>query len=172
MKVKPVSDTSAKAFNLDDFIPYLVNVLANRLSLDLARVYQSRFGISIPEWRVLAHLSGHAKVSVRDVYDRVSMDKVKVSRAAARLEAGGYIVKQVHPTDRRLVALQLSESGRALFSKIAPLALAYQDEVLSRLTEAEQKVFVAVVRKLIAPAEAVSQPPSEEPIPSPLVGEG
>ena len=48
LKAKPVSDKSAKAFNLDDFIPYLVNVLASRLNLDLARVYQ---------WRVLAHFS-------------------------------------------------------------------------------------------------------------------
>jgi DNA-binding MarR family transcriptional regulator len=130
-----VSDKSAKAFNLDDFIPYLVNVLASRLSLDLARVYQSRFGISIPEWRVLAHLKGHAKVSVRDVYDRVAMDKVKVSRAAARLKASGYIVKDIHPTDHRLVELQLSERGRALVAKIAPLAVAYENEVLSRLSE-------------------------------------
>lgn len=156
-KVKPVTDKSKKTFNLDDFLPYLVNVLANRLSVDLARVYQSRFGIGIPEWRLLAHLSGNTKVSVRDVYERVSMDKVKVSRAAARLEAGGFILKEVHPTDRRLIELQLSDRGRALFAKIAPLALAYEDEVLSRLSASEQKVFISVVRKLIASSDARAQ---------------
>ena len=103
---------------------------------------------------MLAHLSGHAKVSVRDVYDRVAMDKVKVSRAAAQLKASGYIVKDVHPTDHRLVELQLSERGRALVAKIAPLALAYENEVLSRLSETEQTVFIAVMRKLIAPANS------------------
>jgi hypothetical protein len=77
----------------------------------------------------------------------------EVSRAAARLEAGGYIVKEVHLTDHRLVELQLSERGRALVSKIAPLGLACQSEVLSRLSETEQKVFITVVRKLVAPAD-------------------
>jgi hypothetical protein len=84
------------------------------------------------------------------------MDKVKVSHAAARLKAGGYIVKDVHPTDHRLVELELSELGRALVAKIAPLALAYENEVLSRLSETEQTVFIAYVRKLIVPADSGS----------------
>ena len=77
------------ALDLDRFIPYLVNVLASRLSRELAKVYEARFGISIPEWRVVAHLSQHEDVSIREIHDRVDMDKAKVSRAAARLEAVG-----------------------------------------------------------------------------------
>jgi hypothetical protein len=52
------------------------------------------------------------------------------------------------------VELELSELGRALVAKIAPLALAY---FLPRLSETEQTVFIAYVRKLIAPADSGSK---------------
>jgi DNA-binding MarR family transcriptional regulator len=160
-KVKQVTALQTNAFELDRFVPYLVSALADRLSTDLARVYQSRFGITNAEWRVLTHLSANAKVSVREIHARVSMDKVKVSRAAARLEAAGLIRKQVNKTDQRLVELQLSPRGRALFRKIAPLALAYEAEALAQLTDRERDCFRDVLRKL-AQASPGRSPPSDE----------
>jgi DNA-binding MarR family transcriptional regulator len=153
-----VSDNSVKILDLDEFLPYLVNVLARRLSVDLAKVYQSRFGIGIPEWRVLAHLANHQKVSVRDIYERVSMDKVKVSRAAALLEARGHVIKNVSLEDNRLVELRLSPSGRELMRKIAPLAIAYEEKALSRLSGSEREAFLCAIRKLIADPPLEGQP--------------
>jgi len=135
--------------DLDGFLPYLVNVLASRLSRELAQVYEARFGISIPEWRVLAHLAQNRNVSVREIHERVDMDKSKVSRAAARLEATGVIEKNVSPADRRLVELRLTRKGRRLFGEIAPLALAYEQDVLSALSPAERSAFRAAVEKLL-----------------------
>lgn len=137
-------------FDLDRFLPYRVNVLASRLSRDLARQYERKFGISIPEWRVIAHLAQNRNVSVREIHERVDMDKSKVSRAAARLESAGLIEKNVHPSDRRLVELHLTRKGRRLFAEIAPLARAYETEMLSRLTDEERRVFEAAVDKLLA----------------------
>lgn len=144
-------DDPAAGFELDAFLPYRINVLARRLSLDLAHVYEGRFGISIPEWRVLAHLSGNAAVSVREIHERVDMDKVKVSRAAARLEEAGYVTKRVNASDRRLVDLALTERGQALFARIVPLALAYEAETLAVLTPAERMAFLAALEKLVTP---------------------
>lgn len=137
-----------QAFDLDDFLPYLVNVLGSRLSVELGAEYGRRFSISIPEWRVLAHLSQYEHVSVREIYRRVEMDKAKVSRAAARLEAAGLIRKEV-PQDRRLVALSLTEKGRALFAEIAPLALAFEQRFLEKLSPEEAATFRRLVGKLL-----------------------
>ena len=145
-----MSADPARAFRLDSFLPYQVNVLAGRLSLELSRVYADRFGITIPEWRVLAHLAGNARVSVREIHERVAMDKVKVSRAAAALEAAGHISKAINPADRRLVELQLTKQGQKLFAAIAPLALAYEADVLGKLTPDEADMFRALVDKLSA----------------------
>lgn len=120
-------------FDLRQFLPYQLAAAAERVSRDFADIYRREFGISIPEWRVLAHLSQEGEVSVRDIEARVAMEKSKVSRAASRLEAAGYISKQTNPGDRRLVALALTEEGRSLIAKIVPLALDYQARLVTEL---------------------------------------
>lgn len=118
---------------LDDFLPYRLNVLAGRVSREFSTRYRERFGISIPEWRVVAHLSQAGAVSVREIHERLDMDKSKVSRAAARLEATGYVAKRVNAADRRLIELTLTAKGRAMMAELAGVAEAYQAELVRRL---------------------------------------
>jgi len=134
---------------MDRFLPYLVNKLASRLSNELAAVYQRRFGITIPEWRVIAHLAANRNVSIREIFDRVAMDKAKVSRAAARLELSGHVKKTVNAADRRLIELQLTAKGQKLFENIEPLALAYEREALSALSPQEAELFRTLIGKLL-----------------------
>ncbi len=120
----------AQDFALDDFLPYRVAVLAGRLSREYSRIYQEKFGLSRAEWRVIAHLSQDASVSVREIHARVDMDKSKVSRAATRLQDIGIITKRVSRTDRRLVVLALTEKGHAMMAELAPIADAFHAELL------------------------------------------
>lgn len=73
-------------FDLAAFLPCQLSVAASRVSRGFAERYRAEFGLSIPEWRVLAHLAQSDTVSVREIHARVDMDKSKVSRAAVRLE--------------------------------------------------------------------------------------
>ncbi len=123
----------AQSFTLDDFLPYRVAVLAGRLSRDYSRIYQEKFGLSRAEWRVMAHLSQDNAVSVREIHARVDMDKSKVSRAASRLEEAGIITKKVSHSDRRLVVLALTDKGHAMMDELAPIADAFQADLLRRL---------------------------------------
>lgn len=123
----------ADLFDLDAFLPYRLAVASSHVSREFAALYQEEFGISLPEWRILAHLSQTDRVSVRDIHKRVDMDKSKVSRAAARLERAGLVEKLLNPYDRRLVSLSLTGDGRALIARIIPVALAFQEQLLARL---------------------------------------
>jgi DNA-binding MarR family transcriptional regulator len=120
-------------FDLSAFLPYQLAVVSARVSKGFAERYRAEFGLSIPEWRVLAHLAGGDAVSVREIHARVDMDKSKVSRAAARLEEAGLIEKRDHADDRRLVDMRLTDAGRDLIGRIMPIADAYQAEVEARL---------------------------------------
>ncbi len=119
--------------DLEHFLPYQLNVLAARLSRGLAQIYQQRFGITIPEWRVIAHLARENAISVRDIAARVDMDKPKITRAAQRLEQAGLVSKKIDAQDRRLVMLALTSKGRRLYGEIEGLALSYERDMLARL---------------------------------------
>ncbi|RWE33505.1 MAG: MarR family transcriptional regulator [Mesorhizobium sp.] len=141
---------------LDDFIPYLLSVLASRLSVGLASVYEQRFGISIAEWRVLAHLSSNQAVSTREITAQAHMDKSKVSRAVARLEEAGLVAKRVNIADRRLVELSMTRKGQRLFEQIVPLALDYQRRVLSNLTPDEGEFLREIIGRLLSKLPSTS----------------
>lgn len=120
-------------FDLSAFLPYQLATVAARVSRGFAALYRTEFGLSIPEWRVLAHLAQSGAVSVREIQARVDMDKSKVSRAATRLESAGLIAKRANAADRRLLDMTLTAAGRALMARILPVADAYQAEVLATL---------------------------------------
>jgi DNA-binding MarR family transcriptional regulator len=150
------------AFDLAQFLPYRMNVLAGRISRQLAAVYGAQFGLTIPEWRILAHLSqlppGSGDVSVREVQARVDMDKAKVTRAAQRLEAAGLISKRANPDDRRLVRLALTDVGHQRMAVLVPWVQDYETRLLDVLNADERRTFLAALDKL----EAATAPRSDE----------
>lgn len=120
-------------FDLDGYLPYRLAVVASELSGGLADRYRQRVDLSIAEWRVLVNVGYSAAPSIRDIERRVSLEKSKVSRAASRLEAAGYLTKRTDETDRRLVRLVLTDRGAALLSELVPMAQAFQDELRQML---------------------------------------
>ncbi|SHI34209.1 MarR family winged helix-turn-helix transcriptional regulator [Wenxinia saemankumensis] len=138
-------------FDLGTFLPYRLAVAAKRSSEDLARLYRDRFGLTVPEWRVLAHLAGAGPdISVRDVEAGIQLERYEVSRTAARLAAKGLLEKTASPADRRLVVLRLTPAGRALLAELLPLAQAYQARIEARLGAAGYQGLDAALRALEA----------------------
>lgn len=121
------------SFDLSAFLPYQLAVASSRISREFSERYKAEFGLTIPEWRVLAHLAQSDAVSVREIHERVDMDKSKVSRAAARLESQGMIEKRENQGDRRLLDMRLTPKGRDLIARIMPIADTYQAEIIAQL---------------------------------------
>jgi DNA-binding MarR family transcriptional regulator len=138
---------------LEEFLPYRLAVLAHTMSRELAGVYGARFGLSIPEWRILANLGRFGPLYAGELAERSSMDKPKVTRALQRLEAGGLLQRAIDAQDRRQVRLALTRRGRALFRQIAALALDWEAEFLAPLSDAERKTLHRVLTKLMRRSE-------------------
>ena len=120
-------------FDLMRYTPYRLAVAAQKLSEALERQYKRRFGISIPEWRVIVHVTHWGGASVRDIEARVGMEKSKVSRAASKLEKKGFITKQTNEEDRRLIHLTLTPKGQRLMAELLPLAREFQENVAKQM---------------------------------------
>jgi len=141
------SNTDAR-LDLDHFLPYRLSVLTNRVSSAIARHYADRFGMTIPEWRVMAVLGQGGELSAREVAQRTAMDKVQVSRAVASLVTAKRVQRQADGTDGRVSRLSLTRKGSAIYDEIVPLALHLEELLLAPLSSAERSALDALMLKL------------------------
>jgi DNA-binding MarR family transcriptional regulator len=146
--------------DLDRFLPYRLSVLTNLVSGTIADAYQRRFGLSIPEWRVLAVLARYPGLSAAEVAERTRMDAVAVSRAVARLLGAGRLRRAVSRDDRRRSVLSVSAAGAAVYRAVAPLALGYERELLASLDAPERAALDRALDVLTARAQALSSTPA------------
>ncbi len=137
---------------LEEFLPYRLSVLSHTISTNIARVYEKRFSVSIPEWRVIAILGRFPGLSAVEVADRTLMDKVAVSRAVTKLIKNGRIDRQFADADRRRSILNLSEEGRKVHNEIAPLALQFERELLQDISEEDYETYNSILDRLLSKA--------------------
>ena len=163
-------DDGSDGFRLDAFLPYRLNQLAERVSGGLAAVYAERFNLTVAQWRILATLQAEPGLAARDVARRGNLDKVRTSRALADLVARGLVQRRVSTRDGRAVELRLSGAGRQLFRRIAPLALAWERDLLQYLDAREGRLLGVLLDKLdrglaacvAAPGDSAATPEARE----------
>jgi DNA-binding MarR family transcriptional regulator len=137
---------------LEEFLPYRLSITSHTVSTNIARVYEKRFGVSIPEWRVIAILGRYPGLSAVEVADRTLLDKVAVSRAVTKLIKNGRIDREFADADRRRSILNLSEQGREVHNEIAPLALEFERELLQDIGDDDYANFISVLEQLLEKA--------------------
>ena len=133
---------------LDDFIPYRLSVTSNLVSDSIARAYESLFGLSIPEWRLVAVVAETGGITQQAIGARTRMDKVTVSRAAIALVDRGLLARCANAEDRRSHLLELTGAGRDLYAAVAPKALDLESRIFSAFDPAEIAGFVAMLRRI------------------------
>ncbi len=136
------------ALSLARFLPYRCSTLARKISVSLSRIYTERFGISIPEWRVLVTLTECGELQAKQIGELTSMDKVQVSRAVAGLQGRGLLQRRPCERDSRAAQLCLSAAGTRLYRRIEPEALAWEESLLAPLRPAERETLFALIDKL------------------------
>jgi DNA-binding MarR family transcriptional regulator len=143
---------------LENFLPYRLSVLSNTVSTTVARAYDKRFKVSIPEWRVIAILGRFPGLSAVEVAERTMLDKVAVSRAVTKLIKKGRIDREFADADRRRSILNLSEDGKKLHDEIAELALNFESDLLEGLSPDELKQLNSLMERLLARARLIGNP--------------
>ncbi len=133
---------------LDDFLPYRLSYTSNLVSGAIAQAYQSLFGLSIPEWRLIAVIAECNGTTQAAICARTGMDKMTVSRAAIALFKRGLIARAPNGADRRSLELGLTSEGQALYRQVVPKALELEDQIFGGLGAAESARFLATLRRI------------------------
>lgn len=143
---------------LENFLPYRLAVLSNTVSTTVAKAYDKRFGVSIPEWRVIAVLGRFPGLSAVEVAERTLLDKVAVSRAVTKLIKNGRIDREFADADRRRSILNLSEEGKKLHDEIAQLALQFERDLLEGFSKEELANLNSIMERLLDRASSIGPP--------------
>lgn len=147
----PVGDGLA----LDEYLPFRLSVASNAVSKLIARAYEDRFGLTIPQWRLVSVLA-EAPSTQAALLARTAMDKVTVSRAAQGLVSRRLAGRTPNPDDARSHRLALTDEGRRLYADIAPLALAYEAALMTGLAPEEVRTLKRLLVRLEAAAARLS----------------
>jgi DNA-binding MarR family transcriptional regulator len=141
---------------LEGFLPYRLVVLATTVSEAFSSLYSARFGLGIPEWRVLATLGQFGRALGRDIAAHGRMHKTTVSRAAAQLVEAGLVRREPSRRDQREAYLSLTAKGRKVYEEVAPTALAFSARLLDGLSAGDRAALDRILLHLTARADAVA----------------
>jgi DNA-binding MarR family transcriptional regulator len=133
---------------LEAFLPYRLAVLANAVSRAIARRYEDEFGLTIPEWRVMALLGVSPGLTATEVADATPMDKVAVSRAVRGLMKAGRLRASADKADGRRQRLALTPAGMSIYRRIVPLARALEAQLVAELGTQERAALNRLLRQL------------------------
>ncbi|MEE4660717.1 MAG: MarR family winged helix-turn-helix transcriptional regulator [Halieaceae bacterium] len=153
MRAQHPADAGQDAIDLEHFLPYRLSRLTNTVSNAIAALYRDRFGLSIPDWRVLAVLARFPGSSAQDLVSRTRMDKVAVSRSVARLVERGMVNRATDEKDRRLSRLALSAEGSSVYARIVPMARDCEAALLEDLEPKQREALDRLLTMLQAAAD-------------------
>jgi DNA-binding MarR family transcriptional regulator len=147
---------SGSGLNVEDFLTFRMNRLSNALRTNLTKAYLEDFGLSLPEWRLLALVARFSPLRFSEVTNRSAMDKGQVSRTLRVMAKRGLtkmkIIRERGSRSAEALAapvmVSITAKGRQLYREVLPVARKRQAEVLMTLSEADRYALYATLDKL------------------------
>ncbi len=151
-RVRPREEDAAKKssrLDLFKFTPFRLSRLAAEVSLALSSEYQARYGLDIPEWRVLATLGFRNEAcSAQYISHCTRTHKSTISRAVTTLLERRLIERVENEDDRREFRLRMTRKGNALYEELIPRLLRREQQVLACLSAQERREFGRLLGKI------------------------
>ncbi len=139
-------------FDLEQFLPYLLNQAAEATSRSFQEIYRDLYGMTRTQWRVMANLGKFGAMTAKDICVISHVEKTKVSRAVSALETDGFLRRTPSDEDRRAEILSLTDKGRSAFADLGQRAIAYDRDLRGRLGPELTAQLDALLKTLIAEA--------------------
>lgn len=135
--------------DLFKFVPFRLNRLGAEVSAALSSEYRERYGLDIPEWRVIATLGFRNEAcSAQYIAQCTRTHKSTISRAVTSLMERQLVERVENEDDRREFRLRMTPRGTALYEELIPRLLRREQEILSCLSAQERKDFARLLGKV------------------------
>jgi MarR family transcriptional regulator, temperature-dependent positive regulator of motility len=128
--------------------------LIRRLHQQSTQVFQAHaqaagFDLTPVQFAALDAIAGQPGIDQASLAAAISFDRATIGGVLDRLEAKGLVRRAVSPDDRRARVLHLTREGQQQLAAVRPVVESLQQDILSSLTRAERKAFLALASKAL-----------------------
>jgi len=154
-------DKQGRSLHIGQFLTFIIIRLGNALKSNVTRRYLADFGLSVPEWRLLAMTMRFEPVRFSELVAKSGMDKGQASRTLQMLTKRGWVASRAAARTAGRASARASEGatpviltvtpkGRKLYRTVLPVAQRNQARLLRLMTREERRVLHGIVKKLFA----------------------
>ncbi len=104
--------------------------------------------LNMQELRVVEFLGNGGPRMMRELAEYLTVAVNSVTSIVDHLEAKGLVHRQRSEEDRRVIRVELTESGREIYQSAVEVNLRLFRSMLGALTEDEQEIFMVLFRKI------------------------
>ena len=125
------------------------------LLTEVARSYRRVFdrrvkeiGLTRAQWQILGWLRRFPGIHQMELADWLDIQPITLTRHLERLERGGWVVRKLDRSDRRVRRLFLTDEAATVVKRLRGIALQLRRESLAGYTEEEHAELLHLLKKL------------------------
>lgn len=139
---------NSETFSLINHPFYLFSHISLHRGRELSREL-AQYDVDYAKWRVLAVLNECPDCTMQVLADTAGVDRTSLTHTVRIMIEAGLVTKAARQSDRRSVALSLTEEGEHTFKKILPLVIENNEQCFADFSEKEIKDFIHTLRRII-----------------------
>ncbi|WP_227949592.1 MarR family winged helix-turn-helix transcriptional regulator [Sneathiella sp. HT1-7] len=147
LKPRVENDRPIDDYVVQDQIGHLLRRAHQRAS-SIFQSYMGHVQITPTQFAALTKLRDEGELSQNHLGRLTAMDPATIQGVTRRLIDRGLVQIRPDETDRRRMLLRLTEAGLELTEDIIPYGFDITDDTLEPLTEDEQELFLALLKKI------------------------
>ena len=141
---------------LDDFIPYVMYRITNRMNMDLQDCLRP-LKINVSRWRVLCALKARDGRNMSDLCTFTMMEQSSVSRVIDSMEKEKLVTRKLQKKDNRYVLVYLTKKGSETFEKAAVPAFSREDLALKGFSDENRQQMLDLLNRVLKNVQGVSR---------------
>jgi DNA-binding MarR family transcriptional regulator len=133
---------------LEHAVPYQLYKLAIRGTKAKSDYIKRQVGLTIDEWKILLLIGSFQPLSTKEVAERSTLDKVRVSRTTDRLARKGLVTVDRNVRDRRKVEIKLTRTGKTKYRGVVACLTDWDNAFVEPLDHRARTQLVKLLRIL------------------------
>ena len=107
------------------------------------------YGLTQSEFRCLRLFNKNDVLNNKQVAERMNLSPSRLTRIIDGLVAKDYIIRQIEPSDRRNMKVELSKRGKVIVQKLNDAYVKIHQEILEDINKSQHKPLINAMENLL-----------------------